>query len=806
MNLRRVVLALIGCVVLLALNAFAADPPGRVARLNYMSGQVSFQPGGVNDWVQATINRPLTTSDRIWTDRDSRAELQMGAASARLNGETSLTLANVSDNAVQLQLDQGTLNLHVVRLYDGEIYEIDTPNVAFTVQKSGDYRFDVDNAGDTTVVTVWKGRGEATGDNPGVRINSGQQFTFRGGRALQHVATNAPGYDGFDSWCKARADREDRSPSLRYVSPYSVGYSDLDEYGRWETVSPYGPVWIPAGLAPGWAPYRWGHWVFIAPWGWTWVDDAPWGFAPFHYGRWVYFGNYWGWCPGPVSYRPIYAPALVGWFGGSHWGFGLSFGVGGGVGWFPLGWGEPYLPYYGHSRGYFQNVNVSNTHITNITYITNNYYTGGNGGGHTVRPIQYTNQNVPNAVTAVSNATFTGARPTRGSIVPVSSQAIAGASVVSTVPVRPSRDSVIGPAPHATAPPVVATRPVVTKMTPPAGPVSTPSVEPGRPSRATGPVTPTTTVPTSATSDRPSRAVGPVTPATITTTPVATTNDRPSRAIPRPPQATAPSVTVATEEKPSGVPHPPQTISQPTNQMTSQPSAMPSRVPRPSPSNSMKTNGAPAVTTSPTVSAPVNEPSRVPRPTPTATPTPSTPDRSVTVDRSTREVPRPTTTPTAAPSPTVTERPVTHPPETHVATPTNPAPVQHTSPPPAAEHHSQPKPESRPPKTQEKKENAAPKASVRYPSPYNQAGYVRPASFTSRSVPRPTGPVAPAPRVYQASYSPARVYAPASSPAYSHAVPPYRQSISASAHVSHGTPTATHAAHASSAHSAGRSR
>ena len=101
MNLRRVVLALIGCVVLLALNAFAADPPGRVARLNYMSGQVSFQPGGVNDWVQATINRPLTTSDRIWTDRDSRAELQMGAASARLNGETSLTLANVSDNAVQ---------------------------------------------------------------------------------------------------------------------------------------------------------------------------------------------------------------------------------------------------------------------------------------------------------------------------------------------------------------------------------------------------------------------------------------------------------------------------------------------------------------------------------------------------------------------------------------------------------------------------------------------------------------------------------------------------------------------------------
>ena len=141
MNSRRaLVLPLLG-VVLFTLTAFADDPPGRVARLDYMTGQVSIQPNGVNEWVAANVNRPLTTSDRIWTDKESRAELQMGAASARLNGETSLTLANVSYHAVQLQLDQGTLNLHVYRLFEGEIYEIDTPNLAFTVEKAGDYRF-----------------------------------------------------------------------------------------------------------------------------------------------------------------------------------------------------------------------------------------------------------------------------------------------------------------------------------------------------------------------------------------------------------------------------------------------------------------------------------------------------------------------------------------------------------------------------------------------------------------------------------------------------------------------------------------
>ena len=84
------------------------DPSGRVARVQYMDGQVSTQPGGVNDWVAANTNRPLTTSDRIWTDKNSKAELNVGDGFLRMNSETSLTLTNVSDNTVQLELDQGT--------------------------------------------------------------------------------------------------------------------------------------------------------------------------------------------------------------------------------------------------------------------------------------------------------------------------------------------------------------------------------------------------------------------------------------------------------------------------------------------------------------------------------------------------------------------------------------------------------------------------------------------------------------------------------------------------------------------------
>ena len=122
----------------------AVDPPSRVAQLQYVSGEVSLQPGGVNDWVAGAINRPLTTADRLWTDKNSRAELHLGSAAMRVSAETSLTLTNLTDDTLQVELDQGTLNLRVRRLYSGEIYEVDTPNTAFTIMKAGEYRFDVD--------------------------------------------------------------------------------------------------------------------------------------------------------------------------------------------------------------------------------------------------------------------------------------------------------------------------------------------------------------------------------------------------------------------------------------------------------------------------------------------------------------------------------------------------------------------------------------------------------------------------------------------------------------------------------------
>jgi hypothetical protein len=464
-------------LLLACAGAAFADPPSRAVRLKYMSGEVSMQPGGVNDWVAAVVNRPLTSADRVWSDKNARAELALGSASLRMNAETSMTFTNVSDDIVQVELDQGTLSLHVRHLFDGETYEIDTPNLAFTILKGGDYRFDVDPNADTTYVTVWHGEGEANGQGKGVKLHSGEQASFGNGTSLEHRTYDAPDRDGFDDWCKVRSEREDHAQSYRYVSADVIGADDLDEYGTWRPAGAYGTVWVPA-VAPGWAPYHYGHWVWVEPWGWTWVDDEPWGFAPCHYGRWVFWGGAWAWAPGPVVVaRPVYAPALVAWVGGAHWGVSVSFGGGAGVGWFPLGYGEPYVPAYSVSRTYFQQVNVTNTHITNITNVTNNYYVTNNNTtivrNTNITNIHYANQTVPGALTAVPNRVMTNSEPVARSVVAVNANEVKAAPLAAA-PVAPARSSVLGANAGARAalPPAQAgSRPVFSQAAPPARPV-----------------------------------------------------------------------------------------------------------------------------------------------------------------------------------------------------------------------------------------------------------------------------------------------------------------------------------------------
>jgi len=443
------------------------DPPGRAARLGYMEGSVSFQPAGENEWVQAVPNRPMTIGDQIWADRDSRAEVQLGSATIRLGANTGFSFLNLDDRTVQIQLSAGTLNLRVRRLERDALFEVDTPNQAFSVLRPGSYRVEASEDGNYSVVTIREGEGESTGNGQTYTIHSGQRVTLSGTNALNADMEEIGDPDDFDSWAYNRDHHDDDSRSGRYVSHDVVGYEDLDDHGDWRPSGEYGNVWYPR-VGPEWAPYHEGHWAWVDPWGWTWVDDEPWGYAPFHYGRWASIDGRWGWIPGPVEAAPVYAPALVVFVGGGGPGFG------GNVAWFPLGPREVFVPSYPVSQAYVNRVNISNTTVTQTT-VTNVYNTTIVNNNTTITNVNYANRNVRGAVTAVPQNAFASAQPVAKAAVAVTPQQLAAAPIARRAAVAPTPQAVMGAhastAGHVAAPPqAVRSRQVIAKATPPPPP------------------------------------------------------------------------------------------------------------------------------------------------------------------------------------------------------------------------------------------------------------------------------------------------------------------------------------------------
>ncbi len=453
-NRKLSVLALVAAILLLlpiAPRAWAQDnyqdPPTRAGRIGFVQGSVSFQPGGEGDWLDAVPNRPLTTGDNLWVDRDSRAEVQIGSTSIRLGPETSLTFLDLGNDVTQLRLSTGSLYFRVRRFDRDDRFEVDSPNLAFNVEQAGEFRLDVNQNGDQTVATVWRGRSEITGGaGDSYRLQAGQQGAFTGVDQLSYDVGEIGEPDDFGRWALSRDQREDRVRSRQYVSEEMTGYEDLDDYGRWHEVAGYGNVWTPSGVPGDWAPYRYGNWTYVSPWGWTWVEQEPWGFAPFHYGRWASVEGSWCWVPGPVvvAVRPVYSPALVAFVGGGGFSIGIGVGGGGGVGWFPLGPGEVFVPWYRTSPRYVENVNVTNTRV-NVTQVTNVY---NNVTVNHVTNVTYINQRVTNSVTVVNHDTFVNARPVHDNVVRVDARQLAAAPVTHDVArnIQPQRESVVGPA------------------------------------------------------------------------------------------------------------------------------------------------------------------------------------------------------------------------------------------------------------------------------------------------------------------------------------------------------------------------
>jgi hypothetical protein len=424
------------CVILLVflsaglVFADQGDPPARVATVSYVSGKVSLEPAGVNQWSDASLNYPMTNNDRLYTDQGARAEINIGSTAVRLWEATDLTLANLSDTFLQLGLAQGSIHVSVYQLPSGTSIEVDTPNGALTLLQPGYYRVDTFPSDNSTLVSVQSGQIQLSGGGLSQTVQSGQAVKLTGTGPIQVTFVSLPPQDSFDQWSAAR-DQQFNSGASAYVSRDMPGYYALNGYGSWSQAPQYGPIWYPSAVPVGWVPYSYGSWVWVNPWGWTWLSSEPWGFAPFHYGRWAFIGARWGWVPGPVVATPYYAPALVAFVGGA----GFSIGVGG-VGfsaWFPLGPREPYYPWYHSGNTYLRQVNITNIrNVTNITNIVNVQNAG---------RINYVNR--ARATTVVRASTFSNGQPVQSARVRMSAAQLAKTQVIPHPEINPTRSAAL---------------------------------------------------------------------------------------------------------------------------------------------------------------------------------------------------------------------------------------------------------------------------------------------------------------------------------------------------------------------------
>ncbi|MFN0277710.1 MAG: DUF6600 domain-containing protein [Pyrinomonadaceae bacterium] len=305
-----------------------ADPAitARVARISFLSGDAQIRRADGGDWERVILNLPIVEGDEITTDNNARVEIQFdNNQHVRLAENAHLKIVTLKDGGIALSVSLGTMIARITRFEKDAFFEIDAPKTTVAVQKVGVYRIDAGRQNDTEIrVAVQNGEARVYSDNAGFTLknNRSARIFIEGSNLGEWEAADSSRYqDEFDTWSLERdatiAQRLKDAFYDKYYDNDIYGADDLNGYGDWVHTASYGYVWRPYRRVTShyadWSPYRYGHWRWIPPYGWTWVNDEPWGWATYHHGRWFYDDGYWHWSPyGYHRYRRSWwSPALV---------------------------------------------------------------------------------------------------------------------------------------------------------------------------------------------------------------------------------------------------------------------------------------------------------------------------------------------------------------------------------------------------------------------------------------------------------------------------------------------------------------
>jgi hypothetical protein len=333
--------------------AVASPPAGRVGRLAEVSGKVEMRPAATTGWSEADRNDPVAAGTAVRSGARSRATIEIGTDSLDLAADGEVAVAALDDEEWRLTPVRGHFRLVLDRRRAGDRVEIDLTRGSLGLERPGRYELDAASDGPPRFAVLAGGArllagGAIIGIEPGEAVMLADTAPI--GLTIASAGTG-------DNAVWPLATPVDAGPAADFVSPEMTGLAELGRAGEWRRIGGYARAWLPDKVPAGWTPYRNGHWRWVPPWGWTWIDDAPWGFGPSHYGRWALIGERWAWLPGRLVAHPIYLPAAVAFIGTPGIGVSYAGGNGPAIGWFPLAPGETYWPSYTDNLDYIRAAN-----------------------------------------------------------------------------------------------------------------------------------------------------------------------------------------------------------------------------------------------------------------------------------------------------------------------------------------------------------------------------------------------------------------------------------------------------------------
>ena len=346
------------------LTAFAnpawADPPTRAGRIAEVVGDAWMMEPDTQAWSRVLRNQTIAQGDQLRVGDRSKVAVRVGSTSLWLDEKSDIEFLQLDDAALVLRLARGGLALRVRTPQTAAQARIQTREGVISTETEGLVR--IGQLDRVTRIAALQGSVRFDSD-PAAAVQrawlrEGEQAEFGVIPGSPRLERKPIARDYFSNWFLSQDEMQDNlaMDDEMFVSPEMTGAEELGQYGNWEVAEEHGNIWIPTRVASGWEPYRDGRWVWTRHWGWSWVDNAPWGFAPFHYGRWVQYRGRWAWAPGRFESRPAYAPALVTWSGPQT---SITIGIGGSrrpppAYWTPLPPHQAYVPSYDHSSRYVE--------------------------------------------------------------------------------------------------------------------------------------------------------------------------------------------------------------------------------------------------------------------------------------------------------------------------------------------------------------------------------------------------------------------------------------------------------------------